>query len=157
MAFLAGIGGRLQRKFRATSSQTHSNSVSDLSQRHTITCQSPCPVTHECSIPTAKAVKRPHPDLVTHDEPPAFARELASCPFSVSEDKANQAMRWQSFHGHPGATTSGPATGVTGGIFLAGLLRGSPTDGLNASRPCEKLAMSRCSYGSFDGKGNGNV
>ena len=39
-------------------------------------------------------MERPHPDLVTHDEPPAFARELASCPFSVSEDKAeNQAMR----------------------------------------------------------------
>jgi hypothetical protein len=32
-------------------------------------------------------------------------------------------MRWQSFHGHPGATMSGPATGVTGGIFLAGLLK----------------------------------
>ena len=29
MAFLAGIGWRLQRKFRVTSSQTHSNSVSD--------------------------------------------------------------------------------------------------------------------------------
>ena len=68
-------------------------------------------------------MERLHPDLVTHDEPPAFARELASCPFSISEDKSDQAMRWQSFHGHPGATMSGPATGVTGGIFLAGLLK----------------------------------
>ena len=40
-----------------------------LSQRHTITCQSPCPVTQGCSIPTAKVGKRPYPDLVTHDKP----------------------------------------------------------------------------------------
>jgi hypothetical protein len=63
-------------------------------------------------------MERLHPDLVTHDEHLAFARELAPCPFSISEDKSDQAMRWQSFHGHPGATTSGPTTGVTGGIFF---------------------------------------
>ena len=31
--------------------------------------------------------------------------------------------RPRSFHGRPGATTSGPTPGVTGGIFLAGLLK----------------------------------
>ena len=41
-----------------------------LSQRHTITCQSPCPVTQGCSIPTARFGKDHTGDLISNDEPP---------------------------------------------------------------------------------------
>ena len=148
MAFLAGIGWRLQRKFRVTSSQTHSNSVSDTP----ITCQSPCRVTHECSIPTAKTGKRPHPDLVTHASPRLSHEGSEPRPFSVLG-------RW----GDSRTCVRGAFTVVLTrprvvlqpalqlGFFWLAFREAHPQMVFNASRPCEKLAMSWCSYGSFDG------
>ena len=47
-------------------------------------------------------------------------------------------MRWQSFHGHPGATTSGPTTGVTGGIFF-----GWPSERLTRRWPSTSLVPAK--------------
>ena len=85
MAFLAGIGWRLQRKFRAISSQTSLQ----LSQRHTIICQSPCPVTQGCSIPTAK-VGKDHPDLITHDDPRLSHEDQSQSGFPSRKGKGSR-------------------------------------------------------------------
>jgi hypothetical protein len=51
--------------------------------------------------------------------PPGFRTRISVLPvFRLGEVGDILDLRSRSFHGHPGATTSGPTTGVTGGIFF---------------------------------------
>ena len=56
-----------------------------LSQRHTITCQSPCPVTQGCSIPTARFGKNHTGDLISNDEPPLSHEDQSISRFPPRE------------------------------------------------------------------------
>jgi hypothetical protein len=72
-------------------------------------------------------MERPHPDLVTHHEPPGFRTRISILSvFRLGEGGEVLDLRSRSFHRRPGPNRQGPSSCVTGGIFLAGLPRGSP-------------------------------
>ena len=70
-------------------------------------------------------------DVTTVDKSPGLrTKDQILSRFPSREENGDREMRWQSFHGHLARPRVVLQPALQVGFFLAGLPRGSPTDGL---------------------------